>query len=207
MLELKCAIDHSKKKRVWLFGDLVRYFHQAFCATRNRANTWRWMVHCHKGYRFEICEIFFCIIRYCHTHTCTHTHAHTHTHTHTCTHTHTHAHTHKHTHTHTHTGFHREDHTVDEPTNIPGLEKNEDWVWLLCGSTVGGSRDVGCVGCVSLLTLYWRTLYHLIFWKFLCGVPSMFDNSGTLWTGSNPYTLQENVWKWIHSVQRELMAV
>ena len=90
----------------------------------------------------------------------TRTHAHTHMHTptptptHAHTRTHMHTHTNTHTHTHTHTGFHREDHTVDEPTNIPGLEKNEDWVWLLCGSTVGGSRDVGCVGCVSLLTLY-----------------------------------------------------
>jgi len=50
---------------------------------------------------------------------------------------------HTHTHAHTRTGVHREDHTIDDSTRIPGLEKNEDWVWLLNGSTVGGWRDEG----------------------------------------------------------------
>jgi len=73
----------------------------------------------------------------------THTHTHTHTHTYT-THRHTHTHApHTDTHTHTHSGFHREGHTVDDPTEISGLEKDKDWVWLLRGSTVGGWTDEG----------------------------------------------------------------
>ena len=72
------------------------------------------------------------------------THTHTHAHAHIHTHTHTHTHIHVQTHTHTHTQVAIEKVTLwMTPPKTPGLQRNNVWVWLLCGSTVGGWTDEG----------------------------------------------------------------